>query len=656
MPWDRKGHYVKPGVGSTRPSVVLSVAVDQEVDCIPENPTALLKRFRSAFVCFSRRNGDSWSKPRKFECKTLDGFWGCVQALALPKYRNYVICPSASDTLTLTDFWKRSEKGGVIWEPVPDKKGKAKAKEPDPETTVFRRLVFGGNPDIIDYRVRERRYVWVSGQQYIPGTEDEIANSLGWKWPLTPKLGGAGHAVTRLPEERALFWLSVVQRLSQWWGENSKAPWGFTCGQLGWGILRTHIQPRFVCTHCHDAAHELEGEGKFGGRASVWFIGDVGVPSMHENPKCPAPPASSYPPIPGPLYSIDVRSMYPFLLRERHFPGKLRQWHMNPPASTPQQLTSMFGVIASVTIETSRGEYPVRQGDRVVYPTGRFTTVLCGPELDTLRKDGRVIKCHRMALYTLGKPFSGAAGALIEMRERARAKGDTAWEMFAKLLANSIGGKLGQRKGFWKINRKVFPQERWGQWADVSAGTGRYKRYRALAGLVWEWVPNPPGDGPFVAAYNYLQAWGRVMIRRIRDACPPFSVVSQDTDGLWVTREGYNALLGSKWDFGDRAGELKDDGCVPAARFYGPRHYWTPGGWTLSGFNSPHVASNGVDVTHTITTNPIRGDMRGSLDWLGSYDTTATLSLDIEGGQVDRLGWVHPPYRRGPMKRSSKGG
>lgn len=652
----RKGHYLVPGVGSTRPTVLFSVAVDAGCETVSHDGTFLCRSWRQAWLHMSRRRRDHWTKITSFHCGTPAALFGCLERLALPGYRNFVVAPGAADTLTLADFWDRAEKGGVTWEPTPAEKRRNMKVDPDPDITRFRRLVFSSDPDIIDYLVRGKRYLWVSGSQYLPCDENAIAASMGWKWIDTGDSDGYGQIVPRTARERSMLWLLVMQRLSEWWGRVSRAPWGLTCGQMAVGILRTHIPPKSLCTHTHAEAHDLEGEAAFGARASTWYLGDVGVPSAYTGPTAPAPPPSRYGAISGPLHSLDVRSMYPWLLREREFPQRLKQYPRKIRASTPQELAKSWGVLACVTITTRVPEYPLRVDDRIIYPVGTFTTVLTGPELLQLRKDGYVRKCHRMAVYQLGTPTHGAAAAMIEERELARGRQDHMWELFAKLLGNSLGGKLNQRKGMWVAARRKTAQVRWGQWLEMDAKNKRPVKYRALAGLVWRWQQDRPGSGPFAAAFAYLTAYGRLHMRHLREACPAETIVSQDTDGVWCLRPAVDALKTAGWEFGDKAGMLKEDKPVPAARFLGPRHYWIPGQWTLSGFADPVMHADGKTVDYVERKNPLRSAGSGAPCTLLSVTRQGTLDLMTEGGSVDGFGWVHPPYRGGVRITSGNGG
>jgi DNA polymerase type B, organellar and viral len=333
--------------------------------------------------------------------------------------------------------------------------------------------------------------------------------------------------------------------------------------------------------------------------------------------------------------------MYPAILAREHFPVRHYSYRYDPPAREPQELAHSFGVIARVTIETDTPEYPVRRGGDIHYPVGRFQTTLTGPELLALRKDGKVLKCHAMMLYEMGRPFKQAAECMLAAREEAKKYGDGAWEAFSKLVANALAGKLAQRKGEWQERRRKAPAQSWGEWTESTGKSGLVRRYRAVAGLVWEYIRDKHGAGPCTFAFAYLTAYGRLQMRRIREKCPPETVISQDTDGIWVTTAGGIALKDAGLLAKTGPGFLRFTEQAEAARFFAPRHYWTPQLWRLAGFSHGEYNPFTQEVLSSVKLNP--------LHWSAIARPTATflrtnakkLSPVLRSAELDQWGWAH---------------
>ena len=636
------GHYLKPGRRVSGPCVVFSVVVEPVSMEAGDTAETDIQTFGSFAACCQHRRGNTWRPTRLSEGESAEQFWHFLRRNSSSSARNYVVSPRASDALTLLNFWSRSEYSGVAWAPGSARNAKAKAHDPNDGITRFRRLCTKGSPDIIDYTVGGRRFVWLSGIQYLPLPEEEIAVSLGYKWAETGDRDSDAGKVYRTAAERCGLWQRAYTSLVSWWQITAKAPWGLTTGQLAVGMLRTHIRPKSLSTHQNDEVHQLERRAAFGGRASTWFFGEIGDPREFTTPAHPPPPKPSYPSLPGPLVSVDVRSMYPSLLRDQLFPVRLISHYTRPGRTLPLELARDYGVIASVTIETTEPEFPFRHNGRIHYPVGRFQTVLTGPELLRLAPRGRVIHAHECAVYALGRPFQQAAGAMIDLREASRASGNRTWELFAKLLGNSLGGKLAQRSGRWLERRAKLPMQQWGEWYETGRNDGASHHFRAVAGLVWEYSREESHVGPYTAAFDYLTAYGRLVMRKLRACCPSQSIISQDTDGLWCTLPAVDAMVTSGYVFGDKAGNLRIDKTASAARFLSPRHYWTPGQWILSGFSDARVGMDGTSVIDSVTHNPIRVGAPSAPHWISRADRRSVLKCEPDGGRVDPFGWWLP--------------
>lgn len=638
-----KGYYMKPANGPTVPSSVFAIAVATQECGSAANELISDRQFSNAHIYRVRRYKGIWTRTTELAADSADFAQAFIRSGAMPNRRNWVVTPNVVETLTLINWFGWADSIGIEWARRKKGKGERGYEPTNPERVTIRRINLFSRSQLIDYAYRNCRYVWVSGTNYLQMPEEELSSELCTKWLETEHIDSADMTYQRTARERAYLWLVAFMRLSDWWAGASKAPFGLTAGQCAIGILRSNIVRGDLCTHTDESAHRLEREASFGGRASTWYYGDIGSPGRYHTDKCPAPADSHYPYIPGPAHLVDVRSMYPSLLYTKRFPRALKCVRTKPDRTEPQSMTRLYGVIAAVRIRTRVAEYPVRDGDRVVYPVGTFNTVLTGIELDRLHKDGEVLQCHEMALYHMGEPFKDAARDMLEMRIQARKGGNKSWEMYAKLMANSLGGKLAQRSGRWKERRNKVPVVRWGEWVEPSGKGNGVTRWRAIAGLAWEWISDDSAPGPFTAAFAYLTAYGRVSMRELRECCPDNSVYSQDTDGIWVDTRALESIRDAGYHIGDTPGSLAIQKTVPAARWYGPRHYWIPGEWLLAGMSAPRVVGSGTNAWDVYTLSPVGRTSDSAPTTVRKVSRKSTLSVKRAPGTVDGFGWLHPP-------------
>lgn len=638
------GKYLKPARRMTCPAVVFSIAVQDKSSDSQRSTHYENRVIDYAVATFTRKRAGKWSLPKTITTDNMDELRQWIHNRADSKRRNYVVCPIASEVLTLTQWWSYAESRGIGY-CQDDENDKDRIDGASRQSGVsVRRCLLRGTPDIFDYSDANKRYVWLSGRQYTDITEAELAESIGYKPEQTGLLPIDWPLHTFSPYDRALLWSQFFCQLSNWWADSATAPFGLTIGSMAMGILRSYTNKKALCTHEDTYGHDLERRASYGGRASVWYVGAIGsapIQPIHRESTSGLVRNSR---IRGPLRLCDVRSMYPYLLRERMFPTHYAGRCGTLSADEARALCEHYGLIANVILYSQTGEYPHRTAKGVHYPTGTFQTVLTGPEIISIRSPDRLIRVIDGVTYRLGRPYQSASNALLDMRLVARKQRNLAWELFAKSVANNLGGKLAQRRSIWKPVPEVVPAVSWGEWYTCFMDSHEKRRYRARAGLVEQYIQDEGGYGPYTASFAYLTAYGRILMRSIRELLPPQSIVSQDTDGIWVIgNDNYNRLLDT-YPFGNDPGQLAIKEQTDNAIFLGPRHYWTDKGWTLAGFHDFRLDEIRMMVQDSYTYNPLIGGARAAPSSICTRSRSNALVLDIHSGTVDGENWVHPTY------------
>lgn len=637
-----KGAYLKGPSRPRVPGVIFTIEVQTHNETVSRRCGTVARTFRSAHITVSRLNRGVWSAPEVEECDTPEDALTWMAERASARRTNWVVAPVASDALTLLRWWGWAERQGVVWrqERITSPIGARPGDER--EAVAFSRLVVRGTPDIIRYHHRGVCWQWVSGHQYLP----EGPGTMG-----APPPGEIEHVRTeagrrpmceRWSGREAMRWSRALRRMCNWWAEHAAAPWGATVGQCGVSILRTHAPRKVLSSHRCDDSAQLERQASFGGRASCWYVGAVGrgvtvtgVPDRETGERREWRTE-------GPVTQIDMRSMYPTLLRDQPFPVKLHSHRLKMCVEEAVELSRDWGVIAHVTLLARHAEYPVRRGARVYFPTGQIHTTLTGPELIAASESDRIETIHRASVYRLHWPFRGACSALLALRAAARQSGDSSGEQWAKLLANSLGGKLAQRSGQWVRSPDRDVPGQWGASHSINADAGTLTRFRHIAGVCWRYEDDERAAGPYAAAFAYLTAYGRLAMRRLRELCPPRSVVSQDTDGLWVLPHGLRALRRSDVAWGDGPGELREVCSAADARWIGPRHYYAGGCWTLAGFSGATVDPVNLSVWDTVRDSLWGSTLDHAPCELRERARKSALRSDTRQGVVGADGWVVP--------------
>lgn len=648
------GRYVKPASRTIVPAVVFAVDV-HPYRSRPRGPEGMTEEtWGSADVAVVRRRKDRWSAPEWAKVTTPEALREWMEERASDCALNWVIAHSVTDALTLSKWWDYAKSRNAVWS---DRKRAQERADDRAGTDCGMRItefVCGGPPDIVGYTDSGRRWRWVSGSNY---------------WPCGPGDGGAvdrvggEHADARdsredgthaAPDCGACALVRRFVSLCEWWRGVATARLAPTASGLAWGVLRSHLPPRSLVQHDCDDTHRLERACALGGRASVWFYGRVGERVCQHAGRGAGAGALPVPTVPGPVHSLDVRSMYPALLRDRTYPVAPGPTYG---AIAPDDLVGIArseGVLARVTVETRVPEYPRRTPTGTEYPVGRWVACLAGPEIVALADrpgDGAILECHQVATYRMGTPFRDAMAALLEARERAA---DESGRTFAKLVANSLAGRLAMRIGAWKRCPELDGEREWGEEWLASASTTARAKCRWIMGACWSYDPEREPRGPHTSAFAYLTAYGRVMMRELRDKCPPKSVYAQHTDGLYCSADALRSLSDEGMLRGEGAGALRLVGSADSAQFWGASHYRYGEQWILAGYASAHVSEE-------------KGVVYVSRDasFFGAHHTQAPTSVHrsrvavslpthAEGCQIGPDGWALPALA--VKRKRAKGG
>lgn len=594
------GRYIKPATTCYSPSRILTVVCEtviagSESECKYEIHE--LRRVHTAYVI--RRN-NQWCETLYRTFDTGEEFHDYLECLAVRKKCLYVCSPIASESLRLTGFWDRITIAGSRQSRNRDD-GKNVSKIPyECGTYVFSALVLNGKPDIIRYHRGAGSLCWFSGHQYFDSDEKEIFKCV--PYIATPDVDGLDSDVAA--SIRAKYsvrcWSELLKKLSDWWLSVRGGPWGLTAGQMAMSYFRTRLQPKTLVSHNNDDATQLEHNAIYGGRASTWYYGDIncGVDYPMGHPLSIDRPDVW--PICQPIHHIDIRSMYPFILSSCEFPTRILPANRDMRISTVRGLCDNYCVIARVVVNTNIPEYPCRYGGRIIYPCGRFSTTLCGSELRSAIDEGQVENVTESYIYTVGRPFKQMADDLLRLRADYRSNGMVAWEMFVKLLSNSFGGKLAQRAKRWVARPDAVALRPWGDYPTIDAQTGEIRRWRAIAGMVSECLIDPSNRRQLGACFAYLTMYGRVMMRKLRETMSSMSIVSQDTDGLWITSDGLTECRNHLDESGDVPGMPRLQYTCHYGKFWSPKHYWTERGWVLSGYHNHSVDTHKMTISHTV--------------------------------------------------------
>jgi hypothetical protein len=477
---------------------------------------------------------------------TVTAWWNTVNRIQTPKKPLWIVAHNALHTYTQLGLWGEMDSGEIATHiggsyPVPPW-----YTESRPWTGVL-------CPDGLPFILRCRNpygTVWmVDMLNYWQATIADLTEMLGDYAELDDCDGLSEDGALHLAHCRASVLQKSFVRLLLAWRAADLGNWKPTAAGLSMASFR-HL----VCDAREkvvkgierfniliDRDHEaipLEREAYRGGRVEAFYTGPI--PSQSDAAWREQSGFTQRPH--GPIYLMDVRSMYPRIMSTHLYPCERVGGLHTGSIDDSEQLLRTHEIVAECLINSWTDTYPLTYEGRQIHAAGRYWTVLCGDELRRALANRHVERMGQTQLYRTAPLFAEWARLLVDMRTEYTIAGSKGMSDLCKLVANSLHGKFAQRPRRWTLSPGTPIRRRWGRWYTLDADSGESHSYRAIAGVVQEQTEGREGDMTFPAISAVIAANAREWLRTLILVCPPKSVLYVATDSLLVTQAGYDAL------------------------------------------------------------------------------------------------------------------
>ena len=412
---------------------------------------------------------------------------------------------------------------------------------------------------------------------------------------------------------------TAILRLMRFWKEHDLGEWAYTLSGLSFNAFRHRFYFTPLYPTREKEARKLERDSYYGGRTECWRLGQVE----------------------GPIYYIDVVSMYPAVMRDLRVPTKLRAYFQGGTCEMLENaLTRGYCVIADVLISTDEPAYPKRHQGRVIYPIGRFWTTLATPELWDAYQRGRILAVGRMAVYDSAVVFREFIEFFYSLRDRAKKEGDRITDIQTKLIMNALYGKFGERRRRTEIHH--HPEEyEWDKSTHISGGQ-KWDRWALGHFTVYQTTTDEETNHTFTAIASHVTSAGRIVLLGAMRLARPHNIVYLDTDALYVTREGYERIRSANM-IQNKLGFYQLKGEYRSMYIYGDKCYLKDGQPTIAGV-PPYALRIGQNRYRFLRALRLRSDLRRGKPGVVMFEPiTFELTLDYHKRTV------HPDHTTEPI-------
>lgn len=601
----RTNHYLRPNHDSTVPQCCCVVSlVPVEVKDAAKD-TRYFRQLGIGSATYWR-----WvdGKPTRYEdlyFNTPEQFWLWLTARHTNGRSLWLFAHGMGEALTLLDFWNLLDTGFYSLEESNRKVPKGTTGVVAQRNAADYLLCTRDPPTIVLARHRRHFLQALDVRNYFPETLAKLGDLVGLERLPFPKRTAPPHHWEEYAKRDTDIVKKVLCRLFAWWEAGHMGVFRYTAAALSYAHYRhAHMKQQILIDDC-EPARLLGREALIAGECRLFYCGRVAdeleyaakINSKNKHAKirlrC------------GPVYIVDVNSLYPAVMRLNTYPRKLVAYKPAGELADLAEWSKTLCLVARVRINTPDRSYPCMVEKHRWWAVGDFWTTLAGPELLDAYKAGLVRQIGAIAAYLPGRLFTSFVDALYPQKVAARHAGRHAEDHFIKMLLNSLPGKFSQQMGGWDWANMPGPGPMWGVFPRAVDGNADPKLYRLISGYVQ--VEQDKADGldtlPAIAAY--VNSYARLFMRAVRADLPAGSILYQDTDSLHLTQEGYEALRWKDKLDDERLGYFHLERIAQTAEYRGPKDY------TIDG---EHVISGMKDNLVKITSSHYFQEERVSLD------------------------------------------
>lgn len=501
--------------------------------------------------------------------KTTSEFWEIVNSRLSPERPLWLFAHNIGFDLTIVDFWNRLEK----------------------EKWKIKFIVIDDPPTIVEVQTPKGTLVCVDTLNYWRVALKTLGESLSIPKLDFPPYDAPFKQWREYCKNDVAILYEAITRLIRYLKTNDLASLKYTAPSIALDCFKHRFLKHNVFIHDNKGAISLERDSYYGGLVKTQFVGSLQGTEV---------------------YHLDFNSLYPACMMNP-VPVKLVDYGTNKRPKELQKDMINKGAVARVVLNSAVRTYPLRYKDKLYDVCGRFTTTLCGPELQTALKLGNVIGVEEFALYEMAPIFASYVDYFWEQHRKAKLANDKVQSDFAKLLMNSLYGKMGQRAFEWskldmeiveyiyKRHNKAVPEAycndsldfgiRWGMSTWKPLDIDESFQIRSVGDQTEIKLVKGEHNESFPAIAAYVTSYGREKLKHANAIAEVKEVFYNDTDSLFVSKKGYQRLLRHGLVDANTMGKLKLEGVYLDVVLHGPKHYHANGKLKIKG-----VRDNAIKV------------------------------------------------------------
>lgn len=534
----RRPHYLKANQSSEYPRHC--VWLDTETNPVQIAPDTIKHVLHFGWACYRRRSrGHKWSKPHWYRFTTPQQFWLWLTEHIGPKESYTLFAHNGAFDLPVLDSFNWLQDDG--W--------------------LLKNAVIDSPPIILKWHKEGRTIKFIDTLNIWRMSLKAIGASIGMEKLDMPDGWDDIETADKYCQRDVEIIMTACIQWFDFLRINDLGGFAPTLASQAVRAYRHRFMPHKILIDDNEDALPLARAAYHGGRTECFYIGEID----------------------GPLYQLDVNSMYPDVMRSNLMPTVLIGVYRRVSHLELAKLLKSFCIVAEVTITTDVPVFPQFSQGKLIFPVGTFDTVLTTPELIHALDNGYVQDIDRVCIYERQNIFRDYVDYFYQLRQQAKQRGDKSASLYIKILMNSLYGKFGQRGRVYETVDNIDSKEI-KTWTEIDADTNTVIQFRQFAGMVQELKDEPESRDSHPAIAAHVTAYARMKLWYLYQDAGMENLYYSDTDCLVVNQTGYDNLYHSIDEHA--LGALKLERVIKHASIRGPKDYVFDDLFALKGVKS----------------------------------------------------------------------
>lgn len=312
---------------------------------------------------------------------------------------------------------------------------------------------------------------------------------------------------------------------------------------------RTKFMKHKIYSHNDNEVIELEQAGYFGGRVECGFLGKL--------------PKEDY-------LLMDVNSIYPYVMRKYKYPVRLVDYTENINYELLSFILKDYCVMAEVYLNTNEPIYAVRRHGKLIFPIGKFKTVICTEALKFAIKHKHLDTIIRMSIYSKADLFTNFVDYFYKYKQLYSKQDNKIMRNIAKYLMLHVYGKFAQMRPIvteqQEINYKGYYRE---ETYDIV--TRQTEIVTKLFNKIYITFGREPSSYYFVPIPAHITENARLYLYQLMKTVGHNNFIYCDTDSLIIKKKHLPKL--KKYLHEYRLGGLKEEYAFANLVINGAKYY-----------------------------------------------------------------------------------